>query len=222
MNDKPTSSLARREILIAVVASVIVFLLSLQPWAGISLAESLGFISGGICVWLVVREHIWNWPIGIINNIAFFILFWKSRLFADMWLQVIYFALGLYGWIHWLRGGRNHTRLEVSHTTPAEWIGVAMFIPAATWGLRELLTMANGAAPFWDSLTTIISLAAQWLLCRKRIENWFLWIAADLIYVPLYFNRQLALTGILYGVFLLMCIAGWRAWQRQLNASPTP
>ena len=222
MSDGSKPFLSRKEILIAVICSAIVILLSLQTWAGISLTEALGFVSGGVCVWLVVREHLWNWPIGLANNIVFFILFWKSELFADMCLQVIYFALGLYGWIHWLRGGPNRTQLEVSRATPAEWIGVATFIPLATLGLRELLIMANGAAPFWDAITTVISLAAQWLLCRKRIENWFLWITADLIYVPLYFNRQLVLTGILYAVFLLMCIAGWRAWHRQLNTSPTP
>ena len=222
MNDGSKLFLSRKEILIAVISSAIVILLSLQTWAGISLTEALGFVSGGICVWLVVREHLWNWPIGLANSIVFFILFWKSGLYADMWLQVIYFALGLYGWIHWLRGGPNQTQLEVSRATPAEWIEVATFIPLATLGLRELLIIANGAAPFWDALTTVISLAAQWLLCRKRIENWFLWITADLIYVPLYFNRQLVLTGILYAVFLLMCIAGWRAWNRQLNTSPTP
>ena len=222
MNDGSKLVLSRKEILIAVISSAIVILLSLQTWAGISLTEALGLVSGGICVWLVVREHLWNWPIGLANSIVFFILFWKSGLYADMWLQVIYFALGLYGWIHWLRGGPNQTQLEVSRATPAEWIEVATFIPLATLGLRELLIIANGAAPFWDALTTVISLAAQWLLCRKRIENWFLWITADLIYVPLYFNRQLVLTGILYAVFLLMCIAGWRAWHRQLNTSPTP
>ena len=222
MNDGSKLFLSRKEILIAVISSAIVILLSLQTWAGISLTEALGLVSGGICVWLVVREHLWNWPIGLANSIVFFILFWKSGLYADMWLQVIYFALGLYGWIHWLRGGPNQTQLEVSRATPAEWIEVATFIPLATLGLRELLIIANGAAPFWDALTTVISLAAQWLLCRKRIENWFLWITADLIYVPLYFNRQLVLTGILYAVFLLMCIAGWRAWHRQLNTSPTP
>ena len=91
--------------MVATIASCVVFILSIQHWSGISHAEAVGFVTGGVCVWLVVKQHLWNWPIGLANNIAFFVLFWKSGLFADMWLQLVYFFLGIYGWVHWLRGG---------------------------------------------------------------------------------------------------------------------
>ena len=91
-------------------------------------------------------------------------------------------------------------------------------ITAGTWLLREILLTLNGAAPLGDSLTTVISLAAQYLLCRKRLENWFLWIAADLIYIPLYVTRGLPLTAFLYAVFLGMCMIGFREW-RQTSAA---
>jgi nicotinamide mononucleotide transporter len=90
-------------------------------------------------------------------------------------------------------------------------------IPLCTWGLREILIAVNGAAPFWDSLTTVLSLAAQYLLCRKRFENWFFWIAADVIYIPLYLSRHLPLTAVLYAVFLAMCLIGVREWNRSLR-----
>src|SRR5262245_22157403 len=70
-------------------------------WWKLSLDEVLGFVTGGACVWLVVREHMWNWPLGLANNVVFFFLFLEKRLFADMWLQVVYFVLGIYGWMHW-------------------------------------------------------------------------------------------------------------------------
>ncbi len=187
-------------------------------WWGMAMTEVIGFVTGGICVWLVVRQHIWNWPIGLANNVVFFMLFWQNRLYADMGLQVVYFGLGSYGWYQWLYGGANRTELQVSRTTKAEWLALALLIPLVTWGLRELLIVVNGAAPFWDSFTTVLSLAAQYLLCRKRYENWFFWIAADIIYVPLYFSRDLPLTGTLYGVLLLMCLFGLKHWtvsQRQ-------
>ena len=98
-----------------------------------------------------------------------------------------------------------------------------LLIPLGTWGFREILLVVNGAAPFWDSLTTVLSLAAQCLLCRKRFENWFLWIAADVIYVPLYLSRHLPLTAVLYAVFLGMCLIGVREWSRSMgkgNATP--
>jgi len=188
-------------------------------WWPMAMTEVLGFTTGGVCVWLVVREHLWNWPIGLANNVLFFILFFQSRLYADMGLQVVYFILGIYGWWQWRFGGAQHSELKISRVRPREWLGLALFIPLATWGLRGVLLMLNGAAPFWDSLTTVLSLAAQGLLCQKRLENWWLWILADIIYVPLYFSRKLPLTGVLYGVLLVMCLIGLSAWRRQLAAA---
>ena len=196
------------------VISGLVVAASYFNWWPISVTEAWGFATGGICVWLVVREHLWNWPIGLVNNVVFFALFLQSRLYADMGLQVVYFALGVYGWLNWFRGGKHHTRLLISRASQADWVTLAIGIPLGTWALRELLVVVNGAAPFWDSLTTILSLAAQYLLCRKRLENWFIWILADLIYVPLYLARGLPLTAILYGVFLVMCLFGIREWNR--------
>jgi nicotinamide mononucleotide transporter len=84
------------------------------------------------------------------------------------------------------------------------------------------LLVANGAAPFWDSFTTILCLAAQYLLCRKRVENWFFWIAADVIYVPLYLSRELPLTALLYALFLALCLIGVRAWTATLKTDKGP
>jgi nicotinamide mononucleotide transporter len=195
-------------------ASLLILLLSYRAWWSIGVTEAWGFVTGGICVWLVVREHLWNWPIGIANNIVFFFLFLHGRLFADMSLQIVYLGLGAYGWMNWVFGGENRTVPKISRTTRVEWLALAVLIPLGTWGFREILLAVNGAAPFWDSLTTVLSLAAQYLLCRKRFENWFLWIAADVIYVPLYLSRQLPLTGVLYAVFLGMCLIGVREWNR--------
>lgn len=187
-------------------------------WWQLAWTEVLGFVTGGVCVWLVVREHVWNWPVGLANNVFFFALFAQSRLFADMALQVVYLGLGVWGWAHWLFGGADRTELPISRATRAEWLALAIFLPAGTWGLRALLLVVNGAAPFFDALTTILSLCAQYLLCQKRLENWFFWIAADVIYIPLYFSRGLALTAVLYMVFLAMCCIGLRAWLRHWRA----
>lgn len=197
-------------------ASTLVVVLSYGAWWPVAVPEAWAFATGGICVWLVVREHLWNWPFGLINNAAFFIVFLHSRLFADMGLQVVYFALGLYGWFAWLYGGRNHTALTMTRTTRLEWLVLLATIPAGTWLFREILVVVNGAAPFWDAFTTVLSLAAQYLLCRKRLENWVLWIAADIIYVPLYLSRALPLIAVLYTVFLVMCLIGFREWRCKL------
>jgi nicotinamide mononucleotide transporter len=181
-------------------------------------AELLGFATGALGVWLTVRVNIWNFPIGIANNVFFLVLFWTARLYADAWLQVVYLALGVIGWWQWLHGGPVRTRRAVAHARPLTvLVLVALAIPA-TWGLTVVLTRAGDIAPFWDALTTALSLAAQWLLNRKQFENWGFWIAADVVYVPLYFVKALYLTGIVYVLFLSLCLLGLRVWHRELAA----
>ncbi len=194
MNSKPK----RLETALLVLPPASLLLASWFGWAPIDFTEACGFVTGAVCVWLVTRESIWNWPIGLANNLFFALLFWRVRLFADMGLQGVYLVLGIWGWWQWLRGGENRSRLKVTSGNRKEWIVIALFLIFATWGLREILIAVDGSAPFWDSLTTTICLSAQYLLCRKRIENWWLWIAADLIYVSLYFQKHLPLTAVLY------------------------
>ncbi len=203
-----------------VISTVSVLLLAASwfKWLPLDFTEALGFATGAVCVWLVTKGNIWNWPVGLANNLFFAVLFWKARLFADFGLQGVYLILGFYGWWKWLRGGENQTRLAISRSSRSEWIIIAVFLVIGTWGLRELLHAVNGAAPLWDALTTALSLAAQYLLCRKRIENWFFWIAADVIYVPLYLSKQLPLTALLYSGFLVLCVIGWRRWRKELCA----
>lgn len=188
-----------------------------QKWLPIDLTEAFGFVTGAVCVWLVTRRNIWNWPIGLTNNLFFAILFYEARLYADLGLQGVYFIMGIYGWWYWLRGGERESRAPVTRTSAREWITIGVFLILGTAGLRAGLIVINGSAPFLDALTTILCLAAQYLLCKKRFENWFLWIAADLIYVPLFLSKNLPLTAILYAGFLVLCIHGVRLWKTDLQ-----
>jgi nicotinamide mononucleotide transporter len=199
------------------LASLVLILFALMGWSPWD--EVLAFITGGICVWLAVRQHIWNWPIGLVNNVLFFVIFLRSRLYADMSLQVMFFTLGVFGWWNWVRRGPQDETLKPRHAGPVECFTVVVFVIAATFAIEPLLIRADGASPFWDALTTSISLGAQYLLSRKRIESWYFWILADMIYVPLYFDRGLPLTGVLYGIFLVMCVVGLMAWLRAKKES---
>lgn len=179
-------------------------------------AELLGFATGAVGVWLTVRFNIWNFPIGIANNVFFLVLFWTARLYADASLQIVYLVLGFMGWWEWLHGGEQRDRRVMGYAS-GRLVGLllALVVPA-TWGLTVLLSAAHDIAPFWDALTTALSLAAQWLLNLKKLQNWYFWIAADVIYVPLYFVKVLYLTGIVYVLFLSMCLLGLRAWRREI------
>src|SRR5512146_1412399 len=185
----------------------------------VTAAELLGFVTGAASVWLTVLARISNFPVGIANSAFFLVLFLSARLYADSGLQVVYIALGFAGWRQWLHGGQDRGRLEVARSGTWLLAGCAAFVVAATWGLTVLLRAADDIAPFWDALTTAISLAAQFLLNAKRIENWAFWIAADLIYIPLYVVKRLDLTALVYLLFLGLCTAGVASWRRALRAS---
>jgi nicotinamide mononucleotide transporter len=208
----------RWEVAIAVVLSGVLVAGTLFGWLPLDMTEVFGFVTGGVCVWLTVRQQILSWPIGLVSNFFYIALFFEARLYADMTLQLIYIALGIIGWYWWLRGGEQHTRLRVAHASPTTLGILAVLAVAATWGLTIFLRSVGDAAPFLDALTTVLSLAAQFLLTRKLIENWYVWITADIIYIWLYANRGLPLTAVLYTLFLGLCLLGLREWRRSLVA----
>lgn len=179
--------------------------------------ETIAFTAGAWSVWLVVRENPWTWPIGILNAAMFVWLFWDSRLYADALINVFYVATGVWGWWFWLRGGDGRAPRRIAHASWRELAIVALLAAIATiWGIDRLHDV-EGAAPIRDALTASLSMAAYWLQSRKLFEGWWCWIAADLIYIPLYVERDLHLTAILYCVFLAMCFAGHVEWRRRLG-----
>lgn len=184
-----------------------------------SVAELLGFITGAWCVWLVAKQNIWTFPIGIANAFFFMILFYDAKLYADGTLQIVYFLLNAFGWFAWLKLGPNRSELLVSRSSRQLLLMVLGFVVVTTAGMTVLLEHLNDSAPFLDALTTALSLAAQFLLSLKKIENWILWIIADLIYIPLYVHKDLVLTGIVYCLFLAICCAGLYQWNKSYKTT---
>lgn len=187
----------------------------------VSWTEVLGFGSGALCVWLVARQHIANWPIGIANNVFFILLFTQAGLFADAGLQVVFIALAGYGWWTWATGAPRSERLPVRRTTRTEWLVLGACGVLGNAAITVLLdTATESTVPFWDGLTTALSLMATYGQCRKRLESWWLWIAADVVYIPLYVYKDLYLTAILYCGFLALCVRGLIAWRRDVRVEP--
>jgi nicotinamide mononucleotide transporter len=206
--------MSRRFLILFTVGSVVLLAGSWFHAIAFSITEDLGFITGALTVWLTVVENIWNFPIGIANDIFFFILFLQASLFADMGLQALYIILGFQGWYLWLRGGTNKTVLRVSNVSRKGLFILIFITVVATYGMTVYLQRIQDSAPFWDALTTVLSIVAQYMLNKKFLENWYFWILADLIYIPLYVYEQLYLTSIVYLIFLVMCLLGVRAWVR--------
>src|SRR5262245_29206785 len=140
-----------------------------------------------------------------------------------MGLQVVYLVLSIYGWYSWLHGGDNRTHLRVSYATSRAW-AVAACIGLPFWLLlaRYTSTLPGVSYPYLDSSLTTLSLIAQWMMTRKIIENWMLWIIADVVYVPMYIRKGLYVTSLLYAVFLVLAVIGLIDWRRSYARDHMP
>ena len=187
---------------------------------GSSCLEAVAVIFGIISVYLRTRENIWSWPTALINVALFSALFLRSGLYSDTGLQVVYFVLSLYGWYEWLYGGAGHTAITVSRTPKKTWV-VLGGIGVVVWALLGTITsrLPGTALPYVDAATTTISLLAQWMMTRKLIENWLIWIAVDVVYVGMFIYKGLYLTAFNYGIYLVLAVMGYIAWKRSLAAT---
>jgi nicotinamide mononucleotide transporter len=184
---------------------------------GSSCAEALGLLSGALCVYLVTRESIWNWPLGIITAAFYVVVFSRAGLYSDTGLQVLYIGLSAYGWWHWLRGGPAKSGVVVTRVPGREML-LLVAAGVALWLLLWTVTsrIRGATLPLLDAALVATSLVAQYLMTRKYVENWLLWIAVDVIYIGLFFTRGLRLTAVLYAIYLGLAILGYIQWKRSL------
>lgn len=170
-------------------------------------------------VWLAVKQNMWTWPMGIASVILYGIVFFQSRLFANAGLQVVYLVLSIHGWYEWLHGGANRSELHVRKTTPRQWIGCAIAGVVLTAVLMWLLKAVQGSAPFADASTTAFSIVGQWMLNEKLLENWLIWLAVDIVYVPMFFANARPASGVLYAIFCVLAVKGFIDWRRSIASA---
>lgn len=134
-----------------------------------------------------------------------------------MGLQVFFAAISVYGWYHWLYGGEDRTELRVSATPRRLWPVLAALWLAGTAGLATLLARTTDAdMPLLDSALTVGSLLAQWMMTRKYVGNWAVWVGLDVVYIGFYWTRGMHLTAFLYLVYLGLASSGFVAWRKAL------
>jgi nicotinamide mononucleotide transporter len=181
-----------------------------------SLIEVLGFITGVTGVWLTVRQNILCFPVGIINVSLYAIMFSSEgiRLYADTLLQCIYLFLLIYGWIHWKKSRKSFTIPAMTFDSFSTNMIIISFIAFISLSLF-LQKFTNASLPWLDSALTILSLVAQWMVAKKIITNWVIWIIVNIVYIPLYFYKGLPLTSALYFIFLILAIKGYYEWKKE-------
>ena len=181
--------------------------------------ELLSFLLSVATVWLNIRQSHWGWLFAIISSATYGLVFYGSRLYGDMGLQLVFITVSIFGWYQWLHGDDRHEKLPVTALDArGRWIAGAAWL--ACFGVLAwfLKTYTDTDVPSSDGFLTAGSLIGQLLLSRKKIENWHVWIIVDILYVALYLHKHLILTAILYGVFVGMAIIGLRAWSDDAGA----
>jgi len=183
---------------------------------GTGLLEWLGVFTGILCVWLAAKNNIWNWPIAIISVLIYIFIFFESKLYADMGLQFYFFAMNIYGWLYWSKQKENPGQERpIGTITKKEIILSLIGIVIFTLILGSLLHKNTDASfPFIDSFCTAGSLIAQIFLARRVIQNWLIWIFVDIIYVGVYFSKDLYATGLMYALYVVIATMGYLDWRK--------
>lgn len=185
--------------------------------------ETPATIAGLINVYLAARTNIWNWLFGIITVTLYMLIFYQVKLYADMSLQLIFLTLQFYGWYQWLYGGNNHSELNVRKASLSIYL-IATISTLILFGLIAFVLQhyTDSTTVYIDAFTTAMSLVAQWMMSKKWIENWWLWMLVDVISIKMYIFKHLYLTSGLYAVFFIICCMGYVTWRRQLINKEIP
>ena len=178
--------------------------------------EIVGFISGFAGVFLTVKKNKWCFPIGIINVILSCFLFYESRLYADSLQQLVYIPLLIVGWLNWNANTNDDFIVERLNKKEIV-IYFSLFLSSGLLLGYLLKKFSNASFPWIDSLATTASFLAQYLIAKKKIENWIVWIAVNIVYIAVYLQKDLELYAVLYLVYLILAIQGYYQWRKHLT-----
>lgn len=185
--------------------------------------ESISFVLAAITVLLNIGQNHWAWLFAILSSATYALVFFDARLYGDTGLQLVFIALSIWGWRQWLKvdSDGDGGAVQVSHLDARGWCWSACAWLAGfailAWFLQRY---TDTDVPRIDGFLTAGSLLGQWLLARKKLETWLVWIVVDILYVGLYLYKHLTLTAILYAIFVALALAGLRAWQHAIRREP--
>jgi nicotinamide mononucleotide transporter len=184
--------------------------------------ELIGSLAGVLFVILAVRQNIWTFPVAIVSSLFYIVVFSRQTLYADAALQVMFIALAAQGWYLWQRGSPDRHGVAVRRTPRRAWLPLALSLAVLVAGLYGfLITFTDSNAPQLDSVITGLSIVSQFMMNRKWIENWALWIITDTFSVGVYLFKGLNLTAGLYAFLTVMAAVGLWSWRKELRTETT-
>lgn len=179
--------------------------------------ELLAVLFGLVAVYFNTREIVWGWPVGIVGVVLSGILFYEVRLYSDLILHVVYVVLGFYGWYEWLYGGRNNAALRVTTLSSSTILALLVLGAVGTGAIGYAFDRYTDAdLAYWDAFTTSFSLVGQYMLAKKKLENWLLWIGVDAVATGIYAYKELYLLSLLYFLYLGLATYGYHQWKKSL------
>lgn len=208
-----------------------------MSWLNNHSIEIFGAISGILYVFLEIRQNIWLWPLGILTSAIYIWVFNNSGFYADMGLQWYYLFVSIYGWIIWtgLSGTKNDARVREQETgSPEDAAGSKVLVvrnASPSTGILLLIISAvlfaaiwfvlagytDSTIPGWDAFTTALSVVATWMLARKLIEHWYLWMIVNIVSMGLYIYKGLYPTVVLFAVYTVMAFVGLHEWRKVMR-----
>ncbi|MFD2597770.1 nicotinamide riboside transporter PnuC [Sphingobacterium corticis] len=186
----------------------------LQQLAQTSWLEWIATLSGLACVYLAAKQNIWNWPISIISVSLYLYIFYQSRIYGDSILQIYFLLTAIYGWYYWRKRDQSDEKpiSSLSIRQQAIYFAIILALGAAIGFCLDRWTDSD--VPYIDGLCTSMSFIAQFLMTRKYVQSWAIWVAVDVLYIPLYLHKDLAMTAVLYFIFAVIAWNGYRDWRK--------
>ncbi len=195
----------------------------ITSWMWTNKIEVLGAILGLLYIFFSIRQHILTWPTGLFTSLLYTAVFFQSGFYADMGLQVYYVAISIYGWYYWLKGNKKgNTDDQVPVTAISRKLILKLIIITGIIYvviLFILIRFTDSTVPIMDSLTTALSITATWMLAKKYIEHWLIWIFVDMVSAGLYIYKELWPTVILFVVYTIMAVLGYTEWKKDLKST---
>jgi nicotinamide mononucleotide transporter len=185
-------------------------------WIGAHYVEILGVIFSILYLIFSIRRNILLWPMGIASALLYMVVFFQSKFYADMGLNGYYVVISIYGWILWRKGSaEGGSELRVSRLGKRHGLILLVISAAAFVCIGMVLKRyTDSPVPYWDAFTTAVSFTATWMLARKILENWILWIIVDVVSMGLYLYRGLYPTLLLFAIYTTMAVIGYMKWLR--------
>jgi len=192
----------------------------------LSYVEFIGTVTGFFSVWLAAKSNVLTWPIGLINVFCFFCIFYQVRLYSDMFLQVYFFVISIYGWIAWKNQDRKKgTPIKTISEKQRIMVAIIILLVTLSMGtfvknihtLIPAIFISPASYPYIDTFVAVLSVIATVLLARRKIENWILWIIVDIISVVLYAKKHVLFISIEYGIFMCLATLGLLTWLKLLR-----